>query len=103
MIPTGPAVVTSTVVVSGAGPFLWDLDLTTNLTHTFAADLDVTPAQLALAWLLHRSPVVVPIPGSRTPDHIRENAAAALVALDDATRARIDAALAAFVPAGTVS
>ncbi len=41
-IPTGPGVVTSTVVVSGVGPFLWDLDLTTNLTHTFAADLDVT-------------------------------------------------------------
>jgi subtilisin-like proprotein convertase family protein len=41
-IPTGPAVVTSTVVVAGVGPFLWDLDLTTNLTHTFAADLDIT-------------------------------------------------------------
>jgi uncharacterized repeat protein (TIGR01451 family) len=41
-IPTGPAVVTSTVVVSGAGPYLFDLDLTTNITHTFAADLDVT-------------------------------------------------------------
>jgi subtilisin-like proprotein convertase family protein len=41
-IPTGPAVVTSTVVVSGAGPYLFDLDLTTNLTHTFAADLDIT-------------------------------------------------------------
>src|SRR5436190_10367809 len=41
-IPTGPAVVTSTVVVSGVGPYLFDLDLTTNLTHTFAADLDIT-------------------------------------------------------------
>jgi uncharacterized repeat protein (TIGR01451 family) len=41
-IPTGPAVVTSTVAVAGAGPFLWDLDLTTNITHTFAADLDMT-------------------------------------------------------------
>jgi uncharacterized repeat protein (TIGR01451 family) len=41
-IPTGPAVVTSTVVVSGAGPYLFDLDLTTNLTHTFSADLDIT-------------------------------------------------------------
>jgi uncharacterized repeat protein (TIGR01451 family) len=41
-IPTGPAVVTSTVVVSGAGPYLFDLDLTTNITHTFAADLDIT-------------------------------------------------------------
>src|SRR4030095_13264543 len=41
-IPTGPAVVTSTLVVGGAGPYLFDLDLTTNLTHTFAADLDIT-------------------------------------------------------------
>jgi subtilisin-like proprotein convertase family protein len=41
-IPTGPAVVTSTVVVSGAGTYLLDLDLTTFLTHTFAADLDIT-------------------------------------------------------------
>jgi subtilisin-like proprotein convertase family protein len=41
-IPTGPAVVTSTLVVAGAGTFLYDLDLTTNLTHTFAADLDIT-------------------------------------------------------------
>src|SRR5262249_15151874 len=41
-IPTGPAVVTSSVVVSGAGTSLGNLTLLTNLTHTFAADLDVT-------------------------------------------------------------
>jgi subtilisin-like proprotein convertase family protein len=41
-VPTGPAVVTSTLVVSGAGIYLWDLDVTTLLTHTFAADLDIT-------------------------------------------------------------
>ncbi len=41
-IPTGPAVVTSTVVVSGAGPYLFDVDATTFITHTFAADLDIT-------------------------------------------------------------
>ena len=41
-IPTGPAVVTSTILVSGAGPYLWDVDLTTFLQHTFAADLDIT-------------------------------------------------------------
>ena len=41
-IPTGPAVVTSTVVVSGAGSYLFDLDLTTFIQHTFAADLDIT-------------------------------------------------------------
>jgi subtilisin-like proprotein convertase family protein len=41
-IATGPVVVSSSLQVSGAGPYLWDLDLTTNLTHTFAADLDIT-------------------------------------------------------------
>jgi aryl-alcohol dehydrogenase-like predicted oxidoreductase len=71
--------------------------------RALAADLGLTPAQLALAWLLHRSPAVVPIPGSRTPAHIAQNAAAVTVTLDADARARIDAALAAFVPAGTVS
>jgi uncharacterized repeat protein (TIGR01451 family) len=46
-IPTGPAVVTSTVVVSGAQPYLWDVDLNTTLDHTFAADLDITIASPA--------------------------------------------------------
>jgi subtilisin-like proprotein convertase family protein len=41
-IPTGPAVVTSTVVVSGVNTFLHDVNLTTFMPHTFAADLDVT-------------------------------------------------------------
>ena len=71
--------------------------------RALAAELGLTPAQLALAWLLHRSASVVPIPGSRSPVHIAENAAAATVALDPAAIARIDAALAAFVPAGSVS
>ena len=68
-----------------------------------ASELGLTPVQLALAWLLHQSPAVVPIPGSRTPAHIAENASAARVVLDAPTLARIDAALAAFVPAGAVS
>ncbi len=41
-IPTGPAVVSSTITVGGALPFLWDLNLTTFITHTFAGDLDIT-------------------------------------------------------------
>jgi aryl-alcohol dehydrogenase-like predicted oxidoreductase len=55
-----------------------------------ATELGVTPAQLALAWLLHQGEDIVPIPGTRTPDHLDENLAAAEVALDDATLARID-------------
>ncbi|WP_282205675.1 aldo/keto reductase [Kitasatospora fiedleri] len=68
--------------------------------RAIAAELGVTPGQLALAWLLHQDDHVVPIPGSRTPAHIRENQAAAELALDAAVLGRIDAALAAFVPAG---
>jgi uncharacterized repeat protein (TIGR01451 family) len=39
---TGTPVVTSTIVVSGVGPFLYDLDVTTFIQHTFSSDLDVT-------------------------------------------------------------
>jgi len=41
-IPTGPAVVSSTITVAGAGTYLWDLNMQTFITHTFAADLDIT-------------------------------------------------------------
>ncbi|MGC5018027.1 aldo/keto reductase [Micromonospora sp. DT47] len=42
-----------------------------------------TPAQLALAWLLRRSPVMLPIPGTSSVDHLEENIAAAEVQLTD--------------------
>lgn len=58
-----------------------------------AAELGITPAQLALAWLLHQDPNVVPIPGSRTPAHIEENLAAAHVSLDADVLARLNAIL----------
>jgi subtilisin-like proprotein convertase family protein len=41
-IPPGPAVVTSTLNVSGAGPFLLDVDFFARIPHTFASDLDIT-------------------------------------------------------------
>ncbi len=43
-----------------------------------------TPAQIALAWLLRRSPVMVPIPGTSTLEHLEENVAAAALELTDA-------------------
>ncbi|TDC80290.1 oxidoreductase [Micromonospora sp. KC606] len=43
-----------------------------------------TPAQLALAWLLRRSPVMLPIPGTSSVAHLEENVAAAEVRLTDA-------------------
>jgi aryl-alcohol dehydrogenase-like predicted oxidoreductase len=49
-----------------------------------AERLHVTPGQLSLAWLLRKSPVMLPIPGTSTVAHLDENTDAALVALDDA-------------------
>jgi aryl-alcohol dehydrogenase-like predicted oxidoreductase len=43
-----------------------------------------TPAQLALAWLLRRSPVMLPIPGTSSVAHVEENCAAATIQLTDA-------------------
>jgi pyridoxine 4-dehydrogenase len=49
-----------------------------------AAESGHTPAQLALAWLLRRSPVVLPIPGTSSIAHLEENVQAATVELTDA-------------------
>jgi len=49
-----------------------------------AADLGATPAQISLAWLLHRSPVVIPIPGTSSLTHLEENAAATHLSLTPA-------------------
>ncbi|MET8863446.1 aldo/keto reductase [Nonomuraea sp. NPDC004580] len=65
-----------------------------------AVSLGITPAQLALAWLLHQDEHVVPIPGSRTPAHIEENLAAADLILHEDTLARIDDALSRFKVTG---
>ncbi|MEV6411699.1 aldo/keto reductase [Kribbella sp. NPDC051718] len=46
-----------------------------------ATELDATPTQISLAWLLHRSPVVVPIPGTKSAEHLEENVAAARIQL----------------------
>jgi aryl-alcohol dehydrogenase-like predicted oxidoreductase len=46
-----------------------------------AADHGATPAQIALAWLLHRSPATLPIPGTVVSAHLRENAASATIEL----------------------
>ncbi len=48
-----------------------------------AADHHATPSQLALAWLLKRSPVMLPIPGTSSVAHLEENVAAAQIALSD--------------------
>ena len=47
------------------------------------AELHITASQLALAWLLWRSPVTLPIPGTSRVKHLEENVAAAAVKVDD--------------------
>ncbi|HEU4656637.1 MAG TPA: aldo/keto reductase [Capillimicrobium sp.] len=54
-----------------------------------------TPGQVALAWLLQRSPVMLPIPGTGSVEHLEENVAAAGLRLDPEEIARLDAAAAA--------
>jgi pyridoxine 4-dehydrogenase len=49
-----------------------------------AADHGTSPAQLALAWLLRRSPVVLPIPGTSSIAHLEDNIAVAAIQLSDA-------------------
>jgi len=65
-----------------------------------ADEKDVTPGQLALAWLLHQSEDVVPIPGTKRRSYLEENAAAAEIELTQEDLRRIDEAAPAGVTAG---
>jgi aryl-alcohol dehydrogenase-like predicted oxidoreductase len=56
-----------------------------------ARELDATPAQVALAWLLQKSPVVLPIPGTKSVEHLTENMGAARLTLSAEDMARLDA------------
>jgi len=57
-----------------------------------ARRLGTEPAQVALAWLLKKSPVMLPIPGTSKVKHLEENTAAALLNLDDSTMAELASA-----------
>lgn len=57
-----------------------------------ASQVGCTPAQLALAWLLRRSPVILPIPGTGSDEHLEENAKAAQLELTDEQFAKLDGA-----------
>ncbi len=63
----------------GAG----DLAKTDSSLSQVAAHHDATPAQLALAWLLQRSPVMLVIPGTSSVDHLEENVKAAAIELSE--------------------
>jgi len=58
-----------------------------------AARLGASASQLALAWLLHRSPVMLPIPGTSTVAHLEDNLAAADLRLTDQDVAELTAAV----------
>jgi aryl-alcohol dehydrogenase-like predicted oxidoreductase len=57
-----------------------------------ARRLGATPGQVALAWLLRRSPVMLPIPGTSKLAHLEENVAAASLELDDQSLRELDEA-----------
>jgi pyridoxine 4-dehydrogenase len=63
-----------------------------NAAERAAERFGATPAQVALAWLLQRSSVMLPIPGTSSLEHLEENCAAASLELDRETVATLDAA-----------
>ncbi len=62
-----------------------------------AQRLEATPVQVALAWLLHRSPNILSIPGTSSVGHLRENLAAAELTLSPETLTELDSIAAAAV------
>jgi aryl-alcohol dehydrogenase-like predicted oxidoreductase len=68
--------------------------------EALAADMGITPAQLALAWVLHQGDDIVPIPGTKRRTYLQENVAAAEIELSEEDLARIDEAAPRGVTAG---
>nr|WP_318381620.1 aldo/keto reductase family oxidoreductase [uncultured Enterobacter sp.] len=64
--------------------------LQSSILSDTAASLSVTPMQLALAWLLHRSPNILLIPGTSSVTHLRENMASAELVLSEEVLATLD-------------
>ena len=64
--------------------------LQSSILNDIAASLGATPMQVALAWLLHRSPNILLIPGTSSVVHLRENMAAAQLKLSTETLAALD-------------
>ena len=68
-----------------------DLAKPGSLLDTIAQAHGVTPSQIALAWVLKRSPVMLPIPGTSKVKHLEDNVAAAAITLSDDEFASLDA------------
>jgi len=65
-----------------------------HIVGEIAAQQDAKPAQIALAWLLHKGADIVPIPGAKRRTHLEENVAAETISLDPAQLKALDDALA---------
>jgi aryl-alcohol dehydrogenase-like predicted oxidoreductase len=83
----------------GLGFFPWfplaagDLAKPGGVVAEIAQAHDATPGQVALAWLLQRSPVTLPIPGTSSISHLEENVAGAELVLDEDEIERLDDAV----------
>jgi len=73
--------------------------LQSSTLSSVAGRLEVTPMQVALAWLLHRSPNILLIPGTSSLAHLRENLAASQLTLSPQILAELDGIGAAAAPA----
>jgi aryl-alcohol dehydrogenase-like predicted oxidoreductase len=71
-----------------------------SVVHEIARRLGATPAQVALAWLLHKGRDIVPIPGTKRRRYLEENVGGASVALDPADIEALDRALPSEAVAG---
>ena len=70
------------------------------LVEGIATANHVTPAQVALAWVLRRGEDIVPIPGTKHLNYLEENAKAAALALPESARSELDRMISSFVVAG---
>ncbi|MBB2678613.1 UNVERIFIED_ORG: aryl-alcohol dehydrogenase-like predicted oxidoreductase [Rhizobium esperanzae] len=68
-----------------------DLAKSGSLLDTIAKKHNAAPSQIALAWVLKRSPVMLPIPGTSKVKHLEENVAAVDIALSDDEFSALDA------------
>jgi aryl-alcohol dehydrogenase-like predicted oxidoreductase len=82
-----------------------NLTTTLDVLQRIAGELEATPGQVALAWLLAKGDDVVPIPGTRRVRYMEENAASASLTLTDAYVRALDAITAngARAAAGTLA
>src|SRR5437763_1006712 len=64
-----------------------------SIVQELAKQKEATPGQIALAWLLHKGPDIVPIPGTKKRTHLEDNVGATAVSLSDEEMSRLDAAL----------